>query len=299
MYIHTFGAYFGITAAFFFQSGRAIEDNENRNCGGYTSSYVSMLGTIFLFMFWPSFNAALAPAILQQRVVVNTALAISTSCLCAAGISRIAHGKLDMEIILHATIAGGVIIGASSNVLLGPSAAIIIGGVGGIVSALGFAYLSKGLQSSVGMHDTCGVNNLHGIPGILGGIIGAITASMAGSVIAKREGFELIFDEITKGRSSESQGGYQMAALGVTLGLALMGGAFSGFCASRVGYEVQNLFDDEEHWHNCAYDVPLEEEEVIEKEGEPRAQAYFDPEQDQEQVYEHEEDYSDGKENIN
>jgi hypothetical protein len=45
--------------------------------------------------------------------------------------------------------------------------------------------------------------------------------------------------------------------------MAFLGGMFSGFCASRIGYQVQNLFDDEEHWHDCAYDVPLEEEEVL------------------------------------
>lgn len=90
----------------------------------------------------------------------------------------------------------------------------------------------------MGLHDTCGVHNLHGIPGVLGGIVGAITASLAGSVIENSEAVEIIFPDVAAGRSFQEQGGYQMAALGVTLGLALLGGSFSGFCASRVGYEV-------------------------------------------------------------
>ena len=37
MFIHTFGAYFGLTASYFFQSAKAIEDKEQRAVGGYTS----------------------------------------------------------------------------------------------------------------------------------------------------------------------------------------------------------------------------------------------------------------------
>jgi len=183
MYIHTFGAYFGLTATYFFEPAKAIADKEQRGVGGYTSQYVAMIGTLFLYMFWPSFNAALAPAISQQRVVVNTAIAISSSCICACGVARIIYGKLDMEIMLNATLSGGVIIGACSDVVVTPGASIIIGGFGGIFSALGFAYLSKALQRSIGLHDTCGVHNLHGIPGVLGGCIGAVAASIAGTTL--------------------------------------------------------------------------------------------------------------------
>lgn len=145
MFIHTFGAYFGLTASYFFQSGKAIEDKEQRAVGGYTSQYVAMAGTIFLYMYWPSFNAALAPAISQQRIIVNTALSISASCICACGTARLIHGRLDMEIVLNATIAGGVIIAACCEMITDPFASIILGSGSGIISALGFAYLSKAL----------------------------------------------------------------------------------------------------------------------------------------------------------
>ncbi len=84
----------------------------------------------------------------------------------------------------------------------------------------------------------------------------------------------------------------------MTLAIATLGGAFSGFCASRVGRAVEHLFDDEEHWHHCAYDVPLEEEEV-----EPAKGSYFDGEGKTEKADEYDEHEehevdSDGKENI-
>lgn len=141
--------------------------------------------------------------------MVNTALAISASTICAAGVARIIYGKLEMEIMLNATLAGGVVIGACSDVVVSPGASIVIGGCGGIISALGFAFLSSALRRWISLHDTCGVHNLHGIPGVLGGVIGAITASMAGSVLKDTEAVEAIFTRVADGsRTFEQQGGY-------------------------------------------------------------------------------------------
>jgi ammonium transporter Rh len=87
-----------------------------------------------------------------------------------------------MEIVLNATLAGGVAIGACTDLVVSAGLSILIGAFAGICSALGFAYLNKFLQRKTGLHDTCGVHNLHGIPGIIGGCIGAIAASQSGKV---------------------------------------------------------------------------------------------------------------------
>ena len=47
-----------------------------------------------------------------------------------------------MEDILNATLAGGVIIGTSSGFLYHPALAIAIGIVGGVISTLGFHFLT-------------------------------------------------------------------------------------------------------------------------------------------------------------
>ena len=60
MYVHTFGAYFGLAASYFFQPKKAIKDEKGRCEGDYNSQLIAMVGTVFLFMFWPSFNGALA-----------------------------------------------------------------------------------------------------------------------------------------------------------------------------------------------------------------------------------------------
>jgi ammonium transporter Rh len=59
-----------------------------------------------------------------------------------------------------------------------PFGAMIIGTFAGIISTLGFQYLTP-LLKRIYLHDTCGVNNLHGIPGILSGIVGVIVAASA------------------------------------------------------------------------------------------------------------------------
>lgn len=60
---------------------------------------------------------------------------------------------------------------------ISPILAILIGLTSGTVSTFGFSKLQSFLEHKIGLHDTCGVLNLHGLPGILGGVWGAIAAS--------------------------------------------------------------------------------------------------------------------------
>jgi len=59
MTIHLFGGYFGVICAFFFNGTRAVKDEERRGVGGYSSNTIAFIGTMFLFMYFPSFNAAM------------------------------------------------------------------------------------------------------------------------------------------------------------------------------------------------------------------------------------------------
>ena len=40
-----------------------------------------------------------------------------------------------------------------------------------------YLFLKPFLNRRMKIHDTCGVNNLHGLPGIFGGIVGAIVVA--------------------------------------------------------------------------------------------------------------------------
>ena len=245
MFVHTFGAYFGIGASFFFQPKRAIKDESGKCVGSYNSELIAMVGTIFLWMYWPSFNGALASGSFQQRVIINTVLSISASCITACAFSRYMMSALDMEVVLNATLAGGVAIGTSCDMFASPAVALIIGSLAGIVSAFGFLKLGPYLQEKIGLHDTCGVHNLHGIPGIMGAICGSIAVGVSESTYDNnRVILEHQFPELANGRSVQTQAINQFFALIMTVLISLVGGAISGFIVSKFVEAPAEFFDD-------------------------------------------------------
>lgn len=178
--IHTFGAYFGLASTYGFQPKRALKSINSGS--SYQSEMVAMVGSVFLWMYWPSFNGALAVGTAQHRCFTNTTLAMVGSVIAAASTARIFFGKLDMEIMLNATLAGGVAVGTSADLICDPWAAVLVGMVGGFVSSVFFSKIGPWLSDSkLGLADTCGVNSLHGIPGILGAVTSMfVLMSLAG-----------------------------------------------------------------------------------------------------------------------
>lgn len=55
--IHMFGGMFGLACTKALSTKDAVE---SKNCSdGYTSNLIAMVGTVFLWMYWPSFNGLL------------------------------------------------------------------------------------------------------------------------------------------------------------------------------------------------------------------------------------------------
>lgn len=172
--------------------------------------------------------------------------------------------------IQNATLAGGVAIGTIADMAVAPFGAMIVGSVAGVVSTLGFEYLTP-LLKKVNLHDTCGVNNLHGIPGIMSGIAGGIVAAMATetsfggdrlyvfypSRAPKVGSDEYLRQNLTSvsyaqeglGRTATQQGGFQIAALAVSFGIAIVSGIITGFILRLPIIEQvkdeEEMFDDE------------------------------------------------------
>ena len=165
-----------------------------------------------------------------------------------------------MEIVLNATLAGGVAVGSSSDLVVTGGVALIIGTLAGLLSAAGFIWIGPWLKDKINMHDTCGVHNLHGMPGVLGGVIGAISAASS-ETIFNDESLKDTFTAMLPppeglDRTASGQGWIQAAALGITLLISIFGGAFTGFVASRC-CNPDILFDDEEHWRELEWEDPL------------------------------------------
>ncbi|XP_017333879.1 rh family, C glycoprotein a isoform X1 [Ictalurus punctatus] len=264
MVIHTFGAYYGLTISWVLYRP-TLNQNKRLQGSTYHSDVFAMIGTLFLWMYWPSFNSAIAHhGDGQHRAAINTYLALASSVLSTFAISSLSakKGKLDMVHIQNATLAGGVAMGTAAEFMITPYGSLIVGFLCGLISTFGYLVLTPFLEKTLKIQDTCGVHNLHAMPGVLGAIVGAITAASASESVYSHEGLISTFGFTGKfaTRSPQTQGGYQAAALFVALAFALVGGAIVGFILKLPIWgdpADDNCFDDEVYW-----ELPEDEEHI-------------------------------------
>lgn len=182
--IHAFGAYFGLgvvaTTAKKFQDKPGPKTNK-------VSNEFCLLGSMILWLFWPSFTSAVVAPELGYLTVLNTVLALCGSTLATYVFSKLIRGKIEVEDIANAALAGGVCIGSTCSTA-NPGFAMVIGICAGTLSTLGFAIIAPKVCKLIRGTDTCGVHNLHGMPGLLGGLFSiAITGNVGvqvGAVVA-------------------------------------------------------------------------------------------------------------------
>merc|ERR1719502_699332 len=227
--IHVFGAYFGLAACF--TLGAA--GNEDLNGSSYNSDLFSLIGTVFLWLFWPSFVAGGLEAGTEGHgiALVNTVLALLASTVVTFGLMPMISGnRLGTVPVQNATLAGGVTIGATANIAMGPAGAVMVGSMAGALSC--FFFVKPIIPSKF---DTCGINNLHGMPGVLGGIISGIIPMLVKDtgVVATN----------------------QFLGLVATLVVAIATGAVTGIILKVLKSPVA-CFNDEAYWDCNHYKFP-------------------------------------------
>ncbi|XP_034282901.1 ammonium transporter Rh type B [Pantherophis guttatus] len=253
MTIHTFGAYFGLMVSRVLFRPH-LDKSRQREGSAYHSDLFAMIGTLFLWVFWPSFNSAVtAHGDDQQRTVMNTYFSLASSTLTAFAISTLVNrgGRLDMVHIQNATLAGGVIVGTSAEMALTPFGALIAGCVAGLVATLGFKFLTPILTARLKIQDTCGIHNLHGLPGLLGALLGALVAALA-TPDAYGEGMADVFPLVASGqRTPIRQSLFQLLGLLVSLGMAMVGGSLVGAILKMRSLAMPPdalCFEDQIYW---------------------------------------------------
>ncbi|EDO30704.1 predicted protein [Nematostella vectensis] len=274
--VHAFGAYFGLTVARVLYNKNSVA--HEKEASRYTSDLFATLGTIFLWVYWPSFNSILVQGVLRHRAVVNTYYAMAASCVTVFAFSSLVTkaSKLSMVHIQNATLAGGVAVGTIASMIIHPWGAILLGMVGGIISTIGYKYIQPWLIRTLHIHDTCGVNSLHGMPGILAAIASIVSSGLAGfgqyktslytvfparsPVINSTQYLELVqFVPDARaglGRTATEQAGYQCAALVMTLAVSSMGGLITGFIVKQSFFDPMTedrMYDDLHYWEVCFY----------------------------------------------
>lgn len=272
MFVHAFGAYFGLSVSRVLHNPE-VEESKKEGAV-YHSDIFAMIGTLFLWLFWPSFNSALAHGDDRERAIINTYYALAACCVVTFAVSSLLDGKrrLDMVHIQNATLAGGVAVGTTADLMIEPYGAIIIGSIAAIVSTIGYKFVTPFLSSTLKTHDTCGVNNLHGMPALIAAIAGAVTAAVATEDTYGYSLYQMfparvpatntseyfrIKDNVDVslglGRTGMQQGGYQIVALLVTLCIAVVGGLVTGVILKFVKFldepQGDEIFEDHKFWH--------------------------------------------------
>jgi ammonium transporter Rh len=216
--IHAFGAYFAFGMIIMLTSKK---EREIKIETSKSSNQFMLLGTAALWIFWPSFCSALTPLDKIPLVATNTILALCGATLATYALSTLIRGKIEVSDIANASLAGGVAIGASvANVT--PGWSMLIGIIAGAISVIGYTFVQPRLQKLTGGVDTCGVHNLHGMPGVFGGLVAmALVASPM----------------------------WQLTGIIVTVASAVTMGFVVGFIVSRLGRK-QTPYEDKDEFLN-------------------------------------------------
>ena len=215
--IHAFGALFGLGVAVSMTTpeeyATVIESDE-------TSDRYSLLGSMVLWVFWPSFCAALVAPADVPKTAVNVILALCGSTIATYFASVQLRGKISAADIANATLAGGVAIGSTCDQAM-PRVAFIIGILAGVISTCGFAIVQAKFTDMIKKVDTCGVFYLHGLPGLFGGIAALFVVNGINP-------------------------GAQLAGIVITIALAGSTGLLSGKIIAVLGRRAEPYRDAEE-----------------------------------------------------
>ena len=243
IFVHMFACYFGIAMSrVLYDRNAATSDKAGTTP---TSDLFSMVGTVFMWMFWPSFNAvAAADGDAKMRALINTYLSLCACVMSSFAASALVNPKrkFSMEHIQNATLAGGIAVGAVADMVITPFGAALIGTCAGALVTLGFRFVQPFLANKLKINDSCGVHNLHGLSSMFGGLLSVIFAAIASPKLydqfnsAADDPALSSFKEIFPGGgiipaddwSPAKQAGVQVAAMGVTLAMAIVGGLGTG-----------------------------------------------------------------------
>lgn len=87
--IHIFACYFGLGVTFMLYRP-SLNDGHAKEITSYHSDILSVMGTLFLWVFWPSFNSALTfKGDDQHRAILHTFIGLSSSTITAFALSAL------------------------------------------------------------------------------------------------------------------------------------------------------------------------------------------------------------------
>lgn len=280
--IHLFACYFGLGVSFVLYRP-SLNKGHPKEVTSYQSDILCVLGTLFLWVFWPSFNSALTiKGDDQHRAILHTFIGLSSSTMTAFALSAVFNkrGKLTMADIQNVTLAGGVTVGASVDMMISPAAAYALGIMGCTACFFGYRYLTPFMARHLKVQDQCGIHNLHGLTGLI-----SSTAGICAILLATEETYGPSMYQIFShrappegdpkllelqalipglkpglGRTAQEQALYQLAAIFSTIAASTVGGLITGLVMNlsfMASPSDEDCFDDE-----LFFDVPADFERL-------------------------------------
>jgi Amt family ammonium transporter len=136
---------------------------------------MTLLGAGLLWFGWFGFNAgsALSSSGLASLAFVNTHIAAAVGAVSWASVEWIRHGKPSSLGVASGLVAGLVVVTPAAG-FISPAAAIVLGGLAGVVCFGGVL-----LKGKLGYDDTLDAFGVHGVGGTLGALLTGVFASKA------------------------------------------------------------------------------------------------------------------------
>lgn len=210
--IHAFGAYFGLGVVA--STLKKFKNGPVCTCSPVSNQFC-LLGSLFLWVFWPSFTSAVVVPHLVVLTAINTVFALCGATIATYIFTKLIRGYIAVEDIANAALAGGVAIGSTCE-MGNPGLSFLIGIAAGALSTCGFSLIAPKVEKLIRGSDTCGVHNLHGMPGLLGGLSAIL---ITGNV------------------------GVQILGIITTVVIAFVGGRIVGFLVEFLGVK-KDLYND-------------------------------------------------------
>ncbi|NWV00131.1 RHD protein, partial [Upupa epops] len=229
-----FGAYFGL--AFSFQFSEPLPRSE-KNRSTPKSDLLSMLGTLFLWVFWPSFNFVLSGQA-HVQAIYNTYFALAVSTVTAFLLSALTtkDGKFRMTHIHSSVLAGGIAVGYTALSNNYPWIAMIMGLHASVINILGSHCLQRCLYPPLKFHDAAGVHFTFGLPAVFGAVVKLIL---------------LIITNWTQLSSLSDLIMVHVGAISLTIGIASLLGFITGFILNLRLFKTipaSKYFEDQCYW---------------------------------------------------
>ncbi|NWR79803.1 RHL protein, partial [Centropus unirufus] len=233
-HVHLFGAYFGLAA-----SSRFSEPppRSEKKASTPKSDLLSMLGTLFLWVFWPSFNFVLAEREVN-KAIYNTYFALAVSAVAAFVLSVLTtkDAKLRMADIHSAVLAGGITVSFVAERIDYPWIAMILGLLASVTAILGSHCLQKCWNPVLKIHDSSGVHFTFGLPAVLGALAHVVLFIIKNWITEPSLGYSVM---------------YAIGAFCQTISVALITGFITGLILNLKLFKtipVSKYFDDQFYW---------------------------------------------------